>query len=174
MKKFLLFGLFILFAIFIQRIWVEYFSFLGAGPDITLLILVYFAVFHNPARGVIVAFLLGYISDILVGFQPGLYTTTYIIIFFALQRFGKNFYLRSIIFQIIAAVTVSVAFVVFEFALLSAFEISWEIRVALLWSLPGRLTWNVLVSPLVFKTLWLIEDVSTPSLMRSGDGFGFI
>jgi len=174
LKKALLFGAFTFMAIFIQRIWMEYFSFLGAGPDLTLLILVYFAVFHDPVRGVLLAFVLGYINDALMGFQPGLYTTTYVIIFYAMQRFGKNFYLRSLIFQIIAAVTVSVSFVATEFLLLSVFEASWSIRVALLWSLPGRLIWNIVVSPVLFRTLWVIEDAGTPSLMRSKDGFGFI
>lgn len=174
MKKYLLFAFFTFFALLFQRIWMEYFSLFYTGPDIILLLLVYFAIFHDPLKGVILAFVIGFIMDVLVGYHSGIYATTYIIIYFGTHSFGKNFYLRSVVFQIAAAALVTVSFIGIELLLLSAFEVPWEVRKALLWSLPGRLVLNVLVSPVVFKILWIIEDISTPSLLRQDSGYGFI
>lgn len=174
MKKYLLFGTATIFMLFFQRIWMEYFPILGAGPDLVLLTLVYFAAFHDPIKGLFLAFVLGFINDALFGYHPGMYATIYTIIFWTMHQLGKNFYLRSIMFQFVAAITVTIAFTLIEFIILTVFEVPVPIRVALWLSLPGRLLLNTLISPVLYRSLWAIEDISTPSLMRQGSGFGFI
>ncbi len=172
MSKYILFSLVTVLALFLQRIWVEYVPLFGTGPDLTLLILIYFAAFHDPVKGLVVAFLLGFSNDILFGYHPGLYVTIYVILFASMYLLGKSFYLRSVLFQLSIAAIVMLAFGVLEFVLLSFLSVALEIRIALWWSLPWRMLLNVLVAPVVFRILWAIEDLSTPSLLRTGRGFG--
>ena len=172
MKKNLLFALLILLAVWLQRIWMEYFPLFGNGPDITLLLLIYFAAFHDPAKGLMLAFGIGFANDAIIGYHLGFYATIYTILFWMLQNLARSFHLRWILFQLAVAASVTVAFALFYFLLLMLMEAPREIQAAVWWSLPGKLILNILVSPVVFKVFWLVDDSSTPSLMRQDFGLG--
>jgi rod shape-determining protein MreD len=160
--------------LFLQRVWVEFFPLFGSGPDVMLLFLVYFALFHDPLKGVILVFSVGFAHDVLLGYLPGLHATIYTVLFGLAYQFGKNFYLRSIVFQVTAALLVTIAYSTIEFLMLSAFEIPFEVRGAIWKALPGKLILNILISPVIFRILWIIEDLSNPSLMHHGHGLGFV
>lgn len=155
----------------LERIWMEYFSIFSSGPDLVLLVLVYFAAFHSPEKGLILAFVTGFITDSIVGINPGLNAAIYTFLFWAMASLSKRFFLRSLVFQFIAAAGITIAYKFSEFTLLTIFEMPVEIRIQLWWGLPGEMFANLIAAPFVFKLLEWIEDLSTPSLLRRNARF---
>ena len=167
--KLILLGTFTVFLTFLSRVWMETLPF-SWGPDFALLVLVYFAAFHNAQKGLLLAFALGWFNDILIGVYPGMHATIYTIVFWAMSRAGQSFYLRSILFQFVAAALATVGFRLLELGILSAFEQPGTVRIELLWAIPAQVAVNTAVAPIVFGMLSWAEDLGTPSLLRKGAG----
>jgi rod shape-determining protein MreD len=168
MAQTFLFGILILLLTVLSRVWVETISFISWGPDFALLFLVYFAAFHNPQRGLLLAFTLGLVNDVLTGVHPGLHATIYTVIFWIMSRAGQSFYLRSVLFQLVAAASATIGYRLIELLILTVFEQPGTVRVELLWAIPAQVAINTAVAPFVFKLLAWAEDIATPSLMRGG------
>ena len=171
MKRFILFSLYTVILFMLQMVWREHFPLFNTGPNLVLLVILYMAAFHEPTKGLAVAFLLGFATDVVTGYHLGLYATIYTVVFFGMYQWGRNFYLRSIIFQLLAAVVAILSFKVLEFTMLSAFEVAWSVRWQIWRSMPWQLLVTAAAAPIVFRPLLMIEDLATPSLMRSGGGF---
>ena len=74
-------------------------------PDLVLILIVYLGFSYPPASGGILAFILGYFTDLFSGNTFGLYTFTRPVIFFAVQFFKGRFYLESPAAQFLSALT---------------------------------------------------------------------
>lgn len=77
-------------------------------PDITIIMVAYFAIFHRPVRGIILAFFLGCLMDVLSGTILGVYMLLRICTFAMTRLVLDTFYFKTTFSQMLLTVALSI------------------------------------------------------------------
>ncbi len=72
-------------------------------PDLVLMLILYLGLSYPPISGGILAFALGYFTDLFSGNVLGLYTLTRPLLFYGVQVYRSRFYLEGFVFQSLLA-----------------------------------------------------------------------
>ena len=143
----------------------------GCIPDLVLIHVVYLGIFRNPVRGVLIAFLLGYLSDLAAGGgYPGLSSLVYLALFLAARLAGRVFYARNPWIQVIITAIISMAYALMVHWILRGFGVlpgAWPgdmVRPAVQAAVSGAF------APLIFWVLFHVERLSSSERLGS-EGF---
>jgi rod shape-determining protein MreD len=68
-------------------------------PDFVLIFTLYLALSYPPISGGVLAFIMGYLTDLFSGNALGFYTLTRPLLFYAVQIYRSRFYLEGFTFQ---------------------------------------------------------------------------
>ena len=68
-------------------------------PDFVLILTVYLGLSYPPISGGVLAFVMGYLTDLFSGNALGFYTLTRPLLFYAVQVYRGRFYLKGFTFQ---------------------------------------------------------------------------
>jgi rod shape-determining protein MreD len=74
-------------------------------PDFVLIFTVYLGLSYPPISGGILAFCMGYLTDLFSGNTVGFYTLTRPLLFYAVQIYRNRFYLQGFPFQFLITLT---------------------------------------------------------------------
>lgn len=133
-------------------------------PDLVILIIAYLGIFHEPTKGIIISFILGFFLDTLSGSSTGLFSLLRIITFLLVWLTSSNLYLKNAISQIFLIFLLNiidgVLFVIFMYILSVSYNIS-PFFVAFL-SIQAILT--AIICPWVFNILNKTYNLIRPTL----------
>ena len=132
----------------------------GHAPDLVLVVVLYLGIFRNPVRGLLIAFVLGYVVDLTSGGgYAGLSSLVYLALFLFARLIGRVFYGRNVLIQSIMAVVgtavyaYSVHAILHEFGVLGTFSPGDPGRIAI------QAAYNGAVAPFVFALLFRLESL---------------
>jgi len=84
----------------LQSSFFDYFSLLGAKPDIVLVCIVFYSIFKGPVKGGIIGGIAGLLEDLFIGNFIGPMLLGRLLLGIAVGYFGKNIYKESIIIPV--------------------------------------------------------------------------
>jgi rod shape-determining protein MreD len=108
MKRFVPLLLAGILLLILQTTWLSFFPVQRIRPDLLLIFTLYLAFLFPPFLGGILAFFLGYLTDLFSGNTLGLYAFSRTIVFFATQFLKERFYLEGFSFQFLFAFLFSI------------------------------------------------------------------
>jgi rod shape-determining protein MreD len=133
-------------------------------PDLVILIIAYLGVFHEPTKGIIVAFILGFFLDTLSGSPTGLFSFLRIITFLFVWMASSNLYLKNALSQIFLIILLSiidgVLFILFMYILSASYNI-WPFFIVFL---PIQAILTAIICPWVFNILDKTSNFIRPTL----------
>lgn len=132
-----------------------------AIPEMTLICIMYFGVYREGVGGLLSAYLLGSLAEIIGGAPPGFLAMSYSIVFIVVRLLGRTFYMRSKWFQIILVIIMTLVWRGSGYLLLSWFPGGMDYSSVAFSDILYRLLANILVSPFVFAILFGLEDLMT-------------
>lgn len=141
------------FLLCLQTTILNHLPFLPVKPDLTIIMVAYVGIFHPDVRGLLLAFTLGYVLDVLSGNMTGLYSLLRIFTFVFIKLSGQRFYLKTIPAQFLLITLLSLVDGIFLLSILNAFKLIYDPWPFLLTLLPAQAVVTGLTGPIIFFLL---------------------
>lgn len=172
MKKLLTFLVVGLLLVVLQAMLKTLFG-LKTGPELPFIFIVFSGVYHRPFGGLLLAFGLGLVMDALWGLLPGLYAALYPLAFMLCRIAGRRFHMRSILFQILLVVLMTLAVKTVQIFFLGWVDARSTTRAAMFLAAWPVLAWNAAFAvPTVGLLEWvektLTDEYATQFVERRG------
>ncbi|MDP8256475.1 MAG: rod shape-determining protein MreD [Candidatus Alcyoniella australis] len=150
-------------AVWLQSMLWQHLPIFGVAPDLALICVIYMGIFRNPIWGGLIAFCLGYVVDLFSGQVFGQYVLVFVLIFYAMRVLGKLFYMRSLSFQLVSVLLITLlakllAALVMIYVVPTGSDLLALVDLKLL--LP-QIGLNLVFAPLMFKVLFRLEKITT-------------
>jgi rod shape-determining protein MreD len=122
------------------------------GPDLLLILTLYLGFTYPPLTGGILAFFMGYLTDLFSGNTIGLYTLSRPLLFYGVKHFRNRLYLESLPFKFVfvfLSALMEGLFIVILLAIFTPSPLS-HLHLSLLSSLLPQSVSTALVAPIFF------------------------
>ena len=155
-------------AVWIQSILAQEFTIYGAVPDLALIIIVYMGIFRNPIRGGVIAFCLGYMTDLFSGQLFGQYALVFVVVFYAMRLLGKLFYMRSMVSQVIVVgiMTLLAKLIAAGIGLYAMPNVGGLMGSVDYKLLGPQLALNLVFAPIVFRLMFKLEEMTSQGYLN--------
>jgi len=129
----------------------------GKAPQFTFLLIIFLGFVGHPTRIITLAFIFGYAVDALGGNLPGVNAVIFVICGSIMYGSRRNFYLRSIPFEILSILLMTTLAVLLKIGLLFLFSLGRGLALQLLGALPAQIALNLIAGLVMFPILFRID-----------------
>lgn len=133
-------------------------------PDLVIIIIAYLGVFHEPTRGIIIAFVLGFFLDTLSGSTTGLFSLLRIITFLLVWLTSSNLYLKNALSQIFLIILLHIIDGALFILLMFFLGVSYNIWPFFIVFFPLQAILTAVICPWAFNILHKISNFIKPTL----------
>jgi rod shape-determining protein MreD len=140
----------------------------GLVPSLVLPLILFMGVHeYSIARGAAVAFLLGYVTDVVGGAPVGLFTFTYVALFLLARAAGVRLAAQTVMLQVVLALAFALVHSVMVLVLIAIFGKDAYVPRALYPMVIPHVLATAAVAPLVFR---LAQRIHAATVLRAREG----